>query len=143
MATKLTKKERGFAKTYIDTGNGTQAVMEHYDVTSENSAASIASQNLRKLKIREYIESKAQDASSMVYELSQYGEAEAIRLNASKDILDRAGFKPIEKSQNINVNVEVESNPIVEELANKLDEIYKGTDSTSDGVEASVVDIEA
>ena len=53
MATELTKKEQGFADTYLETGNGTQAALEHYDTENENVAASIASQNLRKLKIME------------------------------------------------------------------------------------------
>ncbi|MCX6701722.1 MAG: terminase small subunit [Candidatus Zambryskibacteria bacterium] len=105
MSAKLTKKQEGFVKDYIDTGNGVQSALNNYDVTSYSSAGAIASQNLKKLKIQEYLADKAEDASTMVYKLSQEAEAEAIRLSASKDILDRAGFKPIEKIESKTLNV--------------------------------------
>jgi hypothetical protein len=50
-ATKLSKKEKGFLKDYVKTGNGTEAALKNYDTTDENVAASIASENLRKPKI--------------------------------------------------------------------------------------------
>lgn len=34
-------------------------------------------------------------------ELSQSAKSEYVQLEASKDILDRAGYKPIEKSMNL------------------------------------------
>lgn len=136
---KLTKKERGFAKDYLETGNGVQSALDNYDVTSYSSAGAIASQNLKKLKIQQYLADKAEDASTMIYKLSQEGEAEAIRLSASKDIMDRAGYKPIEKSQSVNVNIEAAASPLIEELSNKLDEIYQGTNISSNGIEASAM----
>lgn len=56
----LTPKQRIFLKEYFRTGNGTQSAMKAYDTTEEYVAASIASQNLRKLKvtIRDFMESK-------------------------------------------------------------------------------------
>ncbi len=108
MAEKLTKKEKGFADDYIETGNGTKSVLKHYDTESENVAGAIASQNLRKLKIQQYIEEHAEKAESMIYNLSQNAEAETVRLNASKDILDRAGFKPATDSEKpINILIPV------------------------------------
>jgi len=56
----LTKKQKGFVKDYLETGNGTRAVLENYDVKDENSAAAIASENLRKLKIQNAIKSIAE-----------------------------------------------------------------------------------
>jgi phage terminase small subunit len=55
MAKNLTKKEKGFVNDISKTGNGTQAALKNYDTKNENSAASIASQNLRKLKIQKAI----------------------------------------------------------------------------------------
>lgn len=52
---KLSKKEKGFIKDYIKTGNGTKSVMNNYDVKNENVAGVIASENLRKPKIQETI----------------------------------------------------------------------------------------
>lgn len=55
MATNLTKKEKGFIKDIIETGNGTKAALNNYDTEDENVAASIASENLRKPKIQNAI----------------------------------------------------------------------------------------
>jgi len=55
---KLTKKQRGFVDTYIETENGTQAVMTHYDVKDNIVAKSIATENLTKPYITEAIEVK-------------------------------------------------------------------------------------
>lgn len=57
---KLTKKQRGFVKDYIETGNGTQSAMKNYDTESENTAGAIASENLRKPKIAEVIKTLAE-----------------------------------------------------------------------------------
>ena len=142
MKAKLSKKEKGFADDYIETGNGTLAIKKNYDVSSDNSAGSMATQNLRKLKIQEYIASKAEDASTMIYDLSQNGEAEIIRLNASKDILDRAGFKPIDKSVNLNLEIETEANEELKELTKRLDELDRTRTKsiTGDGITSNSVD---
>lgn len=49
---KLTKKQMGFVKDYIATGNGTQSALKNYDVNNANTARSIASENLTKPAIR-------------------------------------------------------------------------------------------
>lgn len=51
MARKLTKKQRGFVKDYVESGNGTQAALKNYDVKDEHVAAVIASENLIKPEI--------------------------------------------------------------------------------------------
>ncbi len=51
MATELTKKEKGFVKDYLETGNGTHSALNNYDTDDINTAASIASENLRKAKV--------------------------------------------------------------------------------------------
>lgn len=121
---KLTKKQQGFVKDYIDTGNGTQSALKNYDTESYNTANQIAIENLQKPTIQEVIESHAGKAESMIYNLSQNGEAEAVRLNASKDILDRAGYKAVDKSINLNMDVEI-TNPKARELANEFEEKLK------------------
>ncbi len=124
MKERLTKKEKGFADDYLETGNGTQSVLNNYDTTSENSAGAIATQNLRKVKIQNYLADKAEDASLMVYKLSQGAENETVRLNASKDILDRSGFKPVEKTINLNIEAEI-TNPKAKKLAEKYEDELK------------------
>ncbi len=53
--TKLTKKERGFVKDYVLTENGTRAVKKNYEVSTDGSARSIATENLTKPHIQEAI----------------------------------------------------------------------------------------
>lgn len=60
MSEGLTKKEKGFVEDYIETGNATEAALNNYDTEDENVAASIGSQNLRKLKIQTAINSIAE-----------------------------------------------------------------------------------
>lgn len=103
MPEKLTKKEKGFADDFIDTGNGVQSALNNYDTTDYSTAGAIASQNLKKLKIQAYIQDHAEKAESMIYTLSQNAEGEAVRLSASKDIMDRAGYKPVETTVNLNI----------------------------------------
>lgn len=58
---KLSKKEEGFVKDYVKTGNGTRSALKNYDTTSENVAGAIASENLRKPKIQKAILSIAKE----------------------------------------------------------------------------------
>jgi hypothetical protein len=126
MATKLTKKEKGFVKDFIDTGNGTKAVLNNYDTEDYDIASSIASQNLRKLKIQQALSEHAEPAESMIFNLSQEAKQEMVRLNASKDIMDRAGYKPIDKSissaLNLNVEARILDNPEIEALNKEYEE---------------------
>lgn len=64
MRAKLTKKERGFVKDYIKTGNGTESALNNYDIKSkdpENVAAAIASENLTKPRIQNAIQEALPD----------------------------------------------------------------------------------
>lgn len=107
MATKLTKKQKIFANAYIDTGNGTQSALKAYDTTDDNTANVIAVENLRKPMVMEYIQNHAQEAASMIYTLSQKSEQDNIRLSASKDILDRAGYGAVAKSESKTLNIDI------------------------------------
>lgn len=142
MAREATKKQKVFAKAYVETGNGTRAALMSYDTKNPDVAKSIASENLTKPNVRALIEGFAEKAAKNVQLLADTAENEAVRLNANKDVLDRAGYKPIEKTMNVNLGVEI-TNPLVEELAEKLNNVLKGTDSGSDGIKTSAMGIEA
>lgn len=61
---RLTKKEKGFVKDYVATGNGTLAVLNNYDIKSkdpENVAAVMANENLTKPKIQKAIDERLPD----------------------------------------------------------------------------------
>jgi hypothetical protein len=60
--------------------------------------------------VLEYLKENASIAASVIMELVQNEETPAaVRLGASKDVLDRAGYKPIERTQDVNFNINVES----------------------------------
>lgn len=118
MARVITPKQKKFAQKYIETGNGALAARETYDVSTDESARAIASQNLTKPSVQEYLQSRAEKAAAMVYEISQHGESDDVKLKASKDILDRAGYKAVDKS--IVLNITPEPSERIKELAKKL-----------------------
>lgn len=102
---KLTRKQKKFADAYIEGESGVQAALKSYDTKDYNSANVIAVENLQKLTVREYIESKAEVAAGVVFTLATSATNETVKLNASKDILDRSGLKPIERSINMTIGV--------------------------------------
>lgn len=121
MTSKLTKKEKGFVKDYLDTGIGGLAIKNNFDVADMNTAYSMSSEYLRKPKIQKAIENHAEDAESMIYKLSQKAKAEIVRLNASKDIMDRAGFKPTDKTESKTTHLNIEIDKDTLELAMKYE----------------------
>jgi hypothetical protein len=56
MARQLTKKQREFVKAYAEQGNGVKAVLAAYEVSSYESANSIAVENLQMASIRTAID---------------------------------------------------------------------------------------
>ncbi len=102
---KLTFKQKKFADKYLDTGNGREAALASYETKDPNTAGNIASTNLTKPNVIEYLKSQAQAAAERVIVLAESAENETVRLNANKDILDRSGYKAVDKVQSLNVNV--------------------------------------
>lgn len=121
MPKRISKKQIGFAKDYIETGNGVQSALKNYDTKDYATANSIAVENLQKPSVIGLIEGFAKKAAENIQDLANNAENEAVRLNANKDQLDRAGYKPIERS--MNVIVEVEPSERIKELARKLKEL--------------------
>ncbi len=65
---RLTLKQREFLKLYFKTGNGVQSAMKVYDTDDYQTAAAIASENLKKLKqpIRELMEMKGLSLGDLI-----------------------------------------------------------------------------
>jgi phage terminase small subunit len=111
----LTDKQKKFVEAYFEFSKGTHAaVVAGYAV---NSAHVEASRLLKNDKIREYLEElqkerreliqnrlagMAEKAAEMLFELAMNAESENVRVNALKDILDRAGYKPTDKVEQKN-----------------------------------------
>lgn len=118
----LTVKQEKFVKEYLDTGNGTQAALAVYDTDNPRTAAAIASENLTKPNIIAYFENVAEKVASNMYKLALAAESEQVQLGAGKDILDRAGYKPVDKSE---VKQEVTKSGLTEEEEIKLRALIK------------------
>ncbi len=121
---KLTKKQKDFADEYIKTGNGTQSALKAYNVKKYNTANVVAVENLQKPTVLEYIQRAAQGAAERIEAMSINAENEAVRLSANKDVLDRAGYKAVERTMSVQVNVDT-NNPKAFELAQKYEEELK------------------
>lgn len=91
---------KSFADEYIETGNGTQSILKVDPViTDPDSAAVKASRLLRNDKVKAYLENLAEKAATRIEQLMEQNENLTVALGASKDIMDRAGFKPVDKSE--------------------------------------------
>jgi phage terminase small subunit len=95
---KLTLKQLNFAEQYLETGNATEAADRVYKPKNRATARAIGSENLAKPNIRAFLDENAGDAAAMIYKLSQAAKNETVRLNASRDILDRTGYRPADKA---------------------------------------------
>ena len=141
---RLSHKEKGFVKDIVNGETGTQAALNNYDTTDENSAAVIASKELRKNKIQTAIKTIAEripddllvekniallNKMEMITTKDEEGqtiqvESDQIDARAVAKGLDIAhrvkGTYAPEKIQSVNVNVEI--TPKALEIAKKYEE---------------------
>jgi len=120
----LTEKQEKFVENYCLTGNAAKAAeMAGYSAktakqmgyTLKNQLSSEISEKMTKL-----IQDSVPGALAQINDLVMNATSEGTRLNACKDILDRAGYKPVEK-QEIS-HVETAS---TEELQRELEALLK------------------
>ncbi len=133
---KLTKKERGFVKDYIATGNGTEAALNNYDIQSkdpENVAAVIAHENLTKPKIQNAIQEALPDEllarvhleglQATKTDADYVVEDYAVRHKYLDSAYKIKGTYAPEKT--VNLNLEVESSDEIKKLAEELNNLHK------------------
>ena len=93
MATHLTKKQRGFVKDYVATGNATQAALNNYDIQAEdklNVAGAVGSELLTVPKVVKAIEEALPD--ELLNEVHREG------LFAAKPFFNETGDKIAEEA---------------------------------------------
>lgn len=95
---KLTPKQEGFVKDYIETGNATEAARRNYNPTTDGSARAIGSENLTKPNIIERLRGAQSIAYTTIVDLAQNAEKEDVRLRAAQDIVDRTEGKATQKN---------------------------------------------
>jgi hypothetical protein len=86
---RLTLKQRGFVKRFIETKNGTRAALDNYDTTDRNTAAMIASDNLTKPNVRQEVEQQLKEAG-----LNQAYLDDSLKKVADAGIRNLAATKP-------------------------------------------------
>ena len=86
-----------FVEEYLKRKNATRAALASYNTTDYSTAANIGSENLKNPNIIAFLELAAEEAAGNIMKLAQTAENETVRLNANRDILDRAGYEPIKK----------------------------------------------
>ena len=115
----LTDKQKAFVDNLFIPGTGQEeaALKAGY---APKSAAVQATRNLQTDKVKAYIDVcvnkglkvAAITSLSVVQDLSLHANSPYVRLQAAQDILDRAGYKPVEKSMvgvvgDLNVSIDI------------------------------------
>ena len=104
---KLTKRQSALVDTLVATGCSIKNAAEEAGYAAGESGRVSASKTLRLTHVQEYMMQRISEtmglnatvAAAKVLTLAQGAKSEYVQLEASKDILDRAGFKPIDRSQ--------------------------------------------
>ena len=103
----LTDKQDIFIKEFSLTGNATQSAIKagYSPRTSYAKGHTLKSQFAREIEdeTRRLIQGAIPGALAQIVDLAASASSEAVRLQAAKDILDRAGLKPTKRIENITV----------------------------------------
>lgn len=87
----LTPKEQILADEYLKTGNGTKSALIAYDTDDVNVAAVIASRNLRKANVKQYVAEQCKIAGltvpKVLLRLSEELDAERVLISPKGDVI--------------------------------------------------------
>ena len=116
----MTDKQALFIQEYVRSGNATKSAI--YAGYSEKTAKAQGHQLKNKLSEQikdatyKALQDKIPQALKWVTDLAENAESESVRLGAVKDILDRAGMKPVEKIETTTID-QMSAEDIKKELA--------------------------
>lgn len=116
---RLTTKQKDLVDTIVASGCSVKEASAKAGYSEGESGRVTASKTLRLPHVQEYMQQRVREsiglnatiASKRILDLSTNAKSEYVQLEASKDILDRAGYKPIEKSMSLvqgNINVSID-----------------------------------
>ena len=98
-----TSKQDKFIDSYCLTGNATKAAeMAGYSkATAKQQGYTLKNQFSGEIgeRMKRMIQDCVPGALAQIKDLAGTADSEGVRLNACKDILDRAGFKPVDKQE--------------------------------------------
>lgn len=103
----LTPKQRALVDNMVSLGCSQQKAAELAGYAPGNSAKVAAWKALQQPHVQQYMQQRILDslgthaatALGTVAKLSKSAKSEYVQLEASKDLLDRAGYKPVDRSQ--------------------------------------------
>ena len=104
---KLTPKQEPLVDTLVASGCSVTQAAKDAGYADGDSGRVSASKALRQPHVPQYMMRRVSEqlglnatvAASRVMQLATRAKSEYVQLEASKDILDRAGYKPIDRSQ--------------------------------------------
>ena len=104
---KLTPKQTALVDTLVATGCSIRQAAADAGYADGEPGRVSASKTIRLPHVQQYMMQRIQEqlglnatmAAARVMTLAQGARSEHVQLEAAKDILDRAGFKPIDRSQ--------------------------------------------
>ena len=116
---RLTTKQKDLVDTIVASGCSVKEASAKAGYSDGESGRVTASKTVRLPHVQEYMQQRVREsiglnatvASKRILDLSTNAKSEYVQLEASKDILDRAGYKPIEKSMSLvqgNINVSID-----------------------------------
>lgn len=143
---RLTKKQRGFVKDYIETGNGQESALNNYDTEDLNTARAIASENLTKPNIQNAIaEALPDELLSKKHLQFLNSKREEIGIKALDMGYKVKGLYAPEKLVSLNLNGDIIANEELQVLAKQLNEIARNNNRAnieSDGTTSDTLDSE-
>lgn len=106
---KLTQKQMALVDTLVATGCSIKQAAHEAGYAQGESGRVTATKTLRLPHVQSYMMQRVTEtlglnatfAASKLLNLARGAKSEYVQLEASKDILDRAGFKPVDKSQHL------------------------------------------
>jgi hypothetical protein len=104
---KLTKKQTALVEAYVANGGNLTQASQEAGYAEGDSGRVTAQKSMKLAHVQQYMmevvaKEFSRHAPAAVHQLAglaKQAKSEYVQLEASKDLLDRAGFKPIDRSQ--------------------------------------------
>ena len=104
----MTEKQDKFIESYVLTGNATRSAIAagYSEKTAKVKGYQLKNQlhNEIQKEVQKAILDKIPASLKWLSDLAEGAESESVRLGAIKDILDRAGLKPVEKVETTTID---------------------------------------
>jgi hypothetical protein len=101
----LTPKQKVWSDAVLEGKTPYEAAVIAHPNATPRTQSLIGSQNKRNDKILDYLTMNALPAMKRIERMSRTSKNEMVKLKANTDIMDRAGYKAVERTQNENITL--------------------------------------